>query len=362
MVTLRDITEKTGLSVSTVSHILNHRAGRYSEQTRNRVIKAAKELGYAPNRYAQITRQGGRSGIIGMIQHAGLLQVAVLKGYAAARAIRESGYRLLANDAEWVGHGLDTVCATMLELRVEGLLLNDPPVAFPVAELEKFHANRIPVVALGGMRLPGVPQIRVDARDGMHQLTRHMIGLGYRSLELVVPHPRASPTNKAANWSLLERIDGFQSAVREAGLNASAARVKYVGMPNDLMSPYANGKDAMAAILAAPNRPDAVLFSNDDWAIGALAACAEVGVRVPQDIALTGFDNSTVGAFAVSPLTTVSQDYEGMAHAAVDILMELVKRRDLPRATAPIIKLPGTLIVRSSCGASLRSASSPAST
>jgi LacI family transcriptional regulator len=348
MVTLRQIAAQTGLSVSTVSHILNRNSQRYNARTRDRVLGAAKELGYTPNRYAQVIRQG-RSGIVGMIQHAGLLQVAVQKGYAAAAAILESGYRLLANDAEWMGRGIETVCATMLDLRVEGLLLIDPPAVFPHDVLEKFRANGVPVVALGGVRLPGVPLVRVNARDGMERITRHLLGLGYRRIQLVVPSlpPDASPT---LHWNTLERVEGFRQASGEAGLSDRQASVFYAGTPNNLMSPYANGKAAMETLLAAPDRPEALLFSNDDWAIGALSACAEAGVRVPQDLALTGFDNSLIGAFAFSPLTTLAQDYEGMAREAVRLLLAGIGKE--PSSTpAAEIKVNGSLVVRRSCGA-----------
>ncbi len=348
MVTLMQIAEKTGLSVSTISHILNRNSPRYNSKTRERVMDTAKALGYTPNRYAQVIRQG-RSGIIGMIQHAGLLQAAVKKGYAAAHTILDSGYRLLANDAEWGGNGIETVCATMLDMRAEGVLLIDPPAIFSRSELEKFRINRIPVVAIGGIRLPGVPLIRVDVRDGMERLTRHVLGLGYRSLQLVVPSLPAD-ASEAVNWGTLERVAGFQSVTQAAGLPEHQARVFFAGTPNDLMAPYANGKAAMETILAAKNRPQALLFSNDDWAIGALAACAEAGVRVPQDIALTGFDNSLIGAFALSPLTTLSQDFEGMARRATELLLKQIKKKAPFPINAPIIKMPGTLIVRRSCG------------
>jgi LacI family transcriptional regulator len=348
MVTLRHIAAQTGLSVSTVSHILNRNSQRYNSQTRERVLGAARDLGYTPNRYAQVIRQG-RSGIVGMIQHAGLLQVAVQKGYAAARVILDSGYRLLANDAEWMGRSIETVCATMLDLRVEGLLLIDPPAIFPRDVLEKFQANGVPVVSLGGVRLPGVPLIRVDARDGMERLTRHMLGLGYKRMQLVVP--RMPPdSNAAVHWNTLERIEGFHAATREAGLPEHDARVFHAGTPNDRMSPYANGKAAMESLLAAPNRPEALLFSNDDWAIGALSACAQAGIRVPQDLAITGFDNSLIGAFALCPLTTLSQDYEGMAREAVRRLMEAI-RDPSTVLSAPEVKVNGSLVVRRSCGA-----------
>jgi len=348
MVTLKQIAEKAGLSISTISHILNRQSPRYNAQTRERVRKIAEAMGYIPNRYAQVIRRG-RSGIIGMIQHAGLLQVAVLKSQAAARAIVAANYRLLAGDSEWSGSGIQTICATMLDLRVEGLILIDPPATFPRDELDRFQKHRIPVVALGGVRIKGVPQIRVDAEKGMEMIVRHVAALGHRDLELVVPAlpPRPSP---AINWPTLERVAGFRRAARQAGLTAAQAKVTFFGAPNDIMSPYANGKAAMEQILARGERPRAVLFCNDDWAIGALAACAEAGVKVPDQIAITGFDNAPIGEYLPSPLTTVTQDFEGMAKAATDLLLERIRERDW-NLEAPLIRVPGRLIVRRSCGA-----------
>ncbi len=348
MVTLKQIAEKAGLSISTISHILNRQSPRYNAQTRERVQKIAQEMGYIPNRYAQVIRRG-RSGIIGMIQHAGLLQIAVLKSQAAARAIVAAGYRPLAGDSEWSGSGIQIICATMLDLRVEGLILIDPPATFPPEELERFQQHKIPVVALGGVRMKGVAQVRVDAEQGMAMLVRHMAALGHRTLELVVPTlpPRHS---SAVNWPTLERVAGFRQAARKAGLTASQAQVAFFGEPNDIMSPYANGKAAMEQILARLDRPNGVLFSNDDWAIGALAACAEAGVRVPEEIALTGFDNAVIGEYAYSPLTTVAQDFEKMAQEAIQLLLERIQERDQAFDT-PLIRVPGKLIVRRSCGA-----------
>ncbi len=353
MVTLRDIAAQTGMSVSSVSHILNGRGSQYNRQTCKRVAEVAQKLGYSPNRHAQITR-GGRSGIIGMIQHVGLLQVAVIKGREVSRAFRDTPYRLLTSDAEWTGPAIETACQTMLDLRVEGLVLVDPPSVFPLGLLKKFHANRIPVVALGGKRLSGVPQVRTDMCAGMCTLTRHVLGLGHRSLELLVPQIPPDAQSRSAGWSILERIEGFREAVREAGLDNRQARLRYAGSPNDLMLPHENGRRAMETLLTEKNLSDVLMFSNDDWAIGALSVCAEAGIRVPQDIAVTGFDNAPIGAYAVPPLTTFAQDYPAMAAKAVEILLKYIHSGKMPGGRASVFKLPGTLVIRRSCGAATR--------
>lgn len=101
------------------------------------------------------------------------------------------------------------------------------------------------------------------------------------------------------------------------------------------------------------HRPEAVACSNDDWALGALTACAEAGARVPADIALTGFDNILVGNYGAVPLTTVAQPIEQMTNKAVELLVKQVRGEKLS-ASEELVKMPCQLVVRHSCGAALR--------
>ncbi|MCG3149140.1 MAG: Catabolite control protein A [Verrucomicrobiae bacterium] len=342
--TLRDIASKAELSISTVSHILNGRPQHYSEKTRHKVERIARRLGYRPNRYAQVMRRQ-RSGLIGIIQHAGLLQAAVQKANHAALAVVNAGYEPLNADVLWRPAGIQTVCASMLDARVEGVLLVDAPASFPLEELTRFQRAKIPVVALGGGQYRGVPQVRVDARQGMRDLTRHVIALGHRPLCLLTT--RCDP---ATLWPAVERAEGFREACAAAGLAEADAEIIAGGSPNEAMHPYQNGREAMRELLRRERLPRAVLCSNDDWAIGALAACAERGIRVPEEVAVTGFDNSLIGEYCMVPLTTVAQPTALIAREAVAILMQLIAGE----AVAPerlLVRVPGQLVVRRSCGA-----------
>jgi LacI family transcriptional regulator len=345
--TLAQVARLARVSVSSASHILNSRSSRYREETKARVEKVARRLGYRPNRFAQAMRRR-RSGAIGIIQHAGLLQAAVQKANQAALAVVTAGYEVLNADVLWRPQGVQMACSSMLDARVEGLVLVDPPAGFPSSELRRFRDARIPVVALGGARFPGVPQVRVDARQGMRDLTQHLLGLGHRDLCLLIPRMDGG-RDEASCWPSLERERGFRDALAAAGVSPRGAEVVLAESPNEAMHPYQNGRAAMRELLRRPRLPRAVLCSNDDWAVGALNACAERRIRVPEDLALTGFDNSMIGEFSMVPLTTVAQPVEAMARRAMEILARLI-RAERPREEDRLVRIAGELVVRRSCG------------
>ncbi len=345
--TLLQVAREAGLSVSTASHILNGHSSRYSEVTRASVEKIARRLGYHPNRHAQAMRRK-RSGVIGILQHAGLLQAAVQKANQAALAVVTAGYEVLNTDVLWRPQGVQMACSSMLDAHVEGLVLVDPPATFPLEELRRFRLAHIPVVALGGARFPEIPQVRVDARQGMRDLTRHLLSLGHRRLCLLIPR-MGEGRDEAACWPSIERQRGFREAYAEADAALGNAEVILAESPNEAMHPYQNGRAAMRELLQRPRLPRAVLCSNDDWAIGALNACAERRVRVPEEMALTGFDNSMIGEFSMVPLTTIAQPAEAMARRAVEILARLIRGERL-RPGDPLVRLPGELVIRRSCG------------
>jgi DNA-binding LacI/PurR family transcriptional regulator len=116
---------------------------------------------------------------------------------------------------------------------------------------------------------------------------------------------------------------------------------------------FRQGEVAMSKLIQREKHPDAVLCSNDDWAHGALSACADAGVRVPQDIAVTGFDNETFGEFGSVRLTTVAQPTEAMVDKAVGLLFQRLRGEPIS-AGEELIRLPCHVVVRQSCGASLR--------
>lgn len=347
MVTQKEIAAAAGVSRSAVGFALGVRPAydaKLRPETRARIVAVARRLGYRPNRYAQVMR-GGRSGMIGMIERPGLLQVATLRAAYAAEAVYAGGYGLMTSDVVGYEQGMTTACNALLDARVEGILLM---TSMQPADLKRLQTARIPIVQISGATtLPGVSQVRTDVFQGMGDLTRHLIAGGHRRLALLTF--RSTPRNTVADWPAAERIEAFRQTLRDAG-GAVEGKVYVDFIRPDWTRPCAPGRDAMERLLRRRGpRPDVVLCTNDDWALGALTACRRAGLRVPEDIAITGFDGSPAAEFGAVPLTTVIQPNREISQAAVALLLRLIKgERLLP--TECLLKLPGKLVVRESSG------------
>lgn len=350
MTTVRqlDVAQRAEVSVGAVAFALSENPERQKKlrpETRQRIIETARQLGYRPHRHAQLMR-GKKSGVIGMIHFGGLMQFAALRAIHVANAVHHAGYRIFADDLIWYPEGVRAICEAMVDARVEGVVLVAPSQWFPPVELERFQRLRIPVVAVSGMRLPGVPHVCADSRQGMFDLTQHLIRLGHRRLTLLTRTTAAD--HAAAQWPVMDRVGGFRDAVA-AGPGVQGDVFAEDQSVASWIDPYRIGAMAMQKVLARGERPDAVLCTNDDWALGAMAACAEAGVRVPQDVALTGFDNAVFGDYLNAKLTTVAQPSESMAQKAMEILVRLIRGETLS-ADEEMVKLPCRVVVRQSCG------------
>ncbi|MEO6846699.1 MAG: LacI family DNA-binding transcriptional regulator [Chthoniobacterales bacterium] len=351
MPTQQAIAEMVGLSQVTVSDILKGSVKKkYSKATRRRVIEAAASLNYRPNRAAQTIRKG-KSGLIGFIHTSTFMQVAVERASYASQAIQKNGYQLMNSEMVCCDEvNLGKVCDTLLDARVEGIIFaaNLPQYAQPY--LERIQAAGIPIVTLSGNRIYGAPKIGLDLKESSRRLTRHLIGLGYRRLTMVMPESRPESIH-----GFSERIQAFEEVVAEADLSEAEVVYQPISSKADSLkdSLFEPGRVATLQLLSRSKRPEAILCSNDYWAMGALRACAEKKVCVPQEIAITGFDDTDVGEYAPVSLTTIAQPTEKLAQKAVALLTSII-RGEKPRISDEVFTLPGRLVVRESCGAALR--------
>jgi DNA-binding LacI/PurR family transcriptional regulator len=358
-----EIAKRLGLSRSTVAAALNpHSSVKLREETRHLIVAEAERLNYRPHRYAQIMR-AGKSGLIGVFHFGGLAQVAAERVWHASDAIQKAGYQVLANDASWTSGGVKAGCEAMLDARVEGVIIAGLNDLGAVEELKLLRAAKIPVVALSGNEFPGAPQVRGDAETAFENLTRHLIGLGRKRLLLLFSLSHL--IHKGAYlWAGLERLQGFRAGLAAAGgrevtrfsQSRRGLEGKAVGLEvsPDPFDPFQAAREALPALLGGTPPPDAILCANDDWAIGTLAALRERGYHVPDDIALTGYDNISVGAYLDVPLTTAAQPSKAMAERAVELLLKKIRGG---RVSSGPLKFPCKLVIRDSCGAS-RSATS----
>ncbi|CAN5792084.1 DNA-binding transcriptional regulator CytR [soil metagenome] len=356
--TQTELARKLGLSRSTVAAALNPNSTiKLSTATRQLVEAEALKLNYRPNHNARLMR-GMKSGMIGVFHFGGLSQVAAERAWHASRALEAAGFKVLPYDLSWSRDGAKVACETMLDAKVEGVLvagLNDPS---GLMELNAIRMQGMPMVTLSGNELEGVPHVRGDANKAIQQMTEHLLELGKKRLLFLTHHsPEIRPGTYM--WAYTERLKGFQSALKSArgtigeeftSASGAQGRVLTGDSTAEVFDPFKTSKLATEKALQWDCLPDAIICGNDEWAIGAMAAIRESGRRVPGDIAVTGYDNISQGQYLDVPLTTVAQPSEMMALHAVNMLRVIIKEeKEDPMSL--LTQFPCELVIRKSCGA-----------
>lgn len=346
-ITQTQIARHLGISRSAVAAVLsNSPASRISPELRERILAAAEKLGYVPNRFAQIMSKG-RSGMIGVINFGGYEQLPQVKVTETVSRIAEAGYESIVNNALWFTNRGQPACTQMIQMQVEGVVLVHMPPRFYESFIPRFEEARIPVVCLGGGPV-GVSRYLSDKEKGFHLLTRHLIDSGYRRLTLFIGKDLS---DDQYSWHAANAKMGFFRALKEKkGVEGDVYLHRFkLGKPTDSDHiTYRQGYNGMRKILARETLPEVVLCSNDSWALGALAACAEAGIRVPEQIAITGFENDPISRYGLLPLTTVAHPVTAMVEQGLEVLFKAI-RTGKPTPDELIV-LPGELVVRQSCG------------
>jgi DNA-binding LacI/PurR family transcriptional regulator len=312
-----------GVSVATVSRSFTV-PDTVATATRARVLAAAADLQYEPNRAARglIT---GRTGNVGVIvpDLGNPYFHAVLKG-AQARA-RQADYAVFVADGQESATEEEALISAMRK-QVDGIVLCSSRL--PTSKLAAL--DTVPTVVLLNRRVPGRPAVVLDSADGMKQAVRHLAELGHRRC-VFVSGPRRS-------WSNRQRQQGLRAAARAHG-------VEY-----EVLGPVApqfqSGVDMADDVLETG--VSAVLAYNDLVAVGILSRLAERGVPVPERLSVVGFDDIPLAAMVIPPLTTVSLPTVRAGEVAVEVLLERLRSRDPVPAAAR--KLPARLIVRGTTG------------
>lgn len=331
--TSADVAQAAGVSRTTVSFVLNGRDDvRISDPTRERVLDAARRLGYRVHAPAR-TLAGGLTRTLGLVFRQSPEQVAVdallpetLRGLMAAA--QGAGYRVLV---ESVPDGASY--ADLLHLRqVDGLVISGPRA--DDAALEGLDGTDLPIVVQGWLPGAGVPCVDVDNVVGARQAVEHLIALGHRRIGCITHAPLAYTAAR-------ERLAGYREALAAAHLPVSPA----LEAEGDFDPP--SGHRAMAQLLERGQPFTAVFAANDMVALGAIGALRLAGRRVPQDVSVVGFDDVPVAAFFDPALTTVRLPARELGAAAGRILLDRVADRPVPSRTL----LATELIVRASAGA-----------
>jgi DNA-binding LacI/PurR family transcriptional regulator len=323
--TLEEVARRARVSTATVSRVLNNGASVKST-TRARVLRVMQELKYSPNLHAQ-SLAGGRSRTLGVIV-SNIENPFFLDVYKTVEAgAHAAGYELVMANTDYSPERLVTSIRLMLGRRPAGL-------AAIVSEMDatliqELGAHRIPVVFYDvGTPRRNITNIRVDYRSGMTKLASYLYSLGHRRIGYVGHHATLGP--------ILERVRTLRDAAgKHPGLEVEIAT------GDDSLE---GGRQAARSLLARTPRPTALVSVNDVMAVGALREVRARGLRCPEDVSVTGFDNVTLAQFATPALTTVHIPRDEIGRVICDCLL----RDDAPSEREFVVE--PELVVRDSTG------------
>lgn len=331
-VTIYHIAREANVGIGTVSRVFNNHPS-VSEETKERVLSVANRLDYHPHPYARGLARKRTNSILAVIPFfTTFFFVEVLRGVQA---------RLGELDCDLILYGVnhpDQVAASVrrnaLRSRVDGILFFS--MKAPLELFEQYVAQRIPIVLVDTYH-EKFDSLYVENVTGAYTATKHLISIGHRRIGMLSANLESTPAK--------ERREGFQKAMREAGLELQPKHLKASSSLNLDGFTREAGYELMKEFIAmGTSMPTALFVSSDIQAAGALAALSEAGLRCPDDIAIVSFDDIELASYL--QLTTMRQPMHAMGSLAVDMLFERIKN---PQAEPKHVKFMPELIERRSC-------------
>lgn len=330
MATIKDVAREASVSVATVSRVFND-AAVVRPETARRIREVAARLRYAPH-------GGARSLITSRTQTLGVL-LPDLYGEFFSELIhgidvtaRREGYHILVSRS-WEGRTEIEEAVRAMRGRVDGLLLMSPHID---ADSLLHVPAGLPVVMLcSPSKGTDVDSVIIQNFPGARDMVAHLISFGHRRIAII--------KGATGNHDAAERLRGYRAALKDAGLTADKS------LERDGDFTEAGGYAAARALMALETRPTAIFAANDSMAIGALSALREAGVRVPEEVAVAGFDDIPLAHYMDPPLSSVRVPISDLGARAVEILLDRITNKD--GHTLRRERVSTELVIRRSTGA-----------
>lgn len=331
MPTIHEVAKRAGVGSITVSRVINN-SGYISSETRERVEKAIAELDYVPNTLARSLRSR-RTQTVGLMVTDITNPFFTTLARGVEDAANEAGYTVIFCNTDESAAKEEKYLNVLFQKQVDGLLFVPSQSQASVIQLIQKHGT--PVVVLD-RRVPDVKvdTVRCDSVDGAYQLTRYLISLGHRQIAIMSGAVGVSTAD--------DRVSGYQKALAEAGITMDEEYIFRGDFTPE--SGYAMTRQA----ISLPLRPTALIAANNFITIGAMKALQEVGMEVPEDIALVGFDDLPPAMVTFPFFTVASQPAYEMGTQAMKLLLERLEGKELHHFQEII--LPTQLIIRRSSG------------
>jgi len=353
--TIGDIALKAGVSIATVSRVLNNK--RYvNPDTRERVLRVVEEAGFVPNVIAS-GLASGRSRFLGILVPSFAWSFIPDIMYGVSAAIASTQHELLLYTIDQIKHdhsGREDLIGRILFPKITAGLLAIFPGQWAAEHIIHLHTDgQLPVVMIDDQAEPSaIPWVSSDNRSGAYTAVRHLIALGHQRI--------AHIEGPMSYFCSRERYEGYRQAMTEAGLSVDPELVLEADFGLD------GGKSAAHKLfaLSPEQRPTAIFSASDGMAYGVIAAAEQCGLRIPGDVALVGFDDFSASSLVRPELTTMKQPFHEMGRKGIELLLSLIESSQdpaVPVAHTPDpekqeiiasthIQLETKLIVRASCG------------
>ena len=326
--TIRDVAKAAGVSTATVSNVLN-KTGKVGRRTHHIVLSAVKRLGYFPNAHARhlASRDSRTLGII-VSDIVNPFFPEVIKGFET-RA-RQLGYDAILSDTNYDPRRTQEAAERMMEHNVRGVAIMTSEISLRL--IHELGRRRIAVTFLDLAPVRGhVSKLRIDYFSGIKQIVDHLYQRGHRRIAFIAGRPKLK--------SNVARLQAYEKCMADLGLQSGPV------IPGDLR--YEGGLAAGSAIAKLSPRPTAVMAINDLTAVGVIKGLLKAGVRVPQEISVTGFDNTRLAEYSNPSITTVDVHRDMLGQMAADALHELSAS---PNPQGREYQIPAELILRDSSG------------
>ncbi len=334
-VTLKDIAKALNVSHTAVSMAVNGRPG-VSDETRQRILKAAKEMNYMPNLAAR-SLISNKTGTLGLI----ISNIADPFNPKLAQGVEvranELGYNIILNNTNGSVKKEKHCIETLLSRGVDGIICSTVTVDDP--NLDLLVEKRFPFVALN--RVPveradsdKIDYVVIDSYNGAYKAVNHLFRLGHDKIAVIAGAKKTSTTR--------ERTKGARQAFKDAGPNLDPKHIAYCS--------YERGKAEVAAkrMLETDNPPTAFFTQDDSMALGVREAVFSLGLRIPEDIALVGFDDIDIASLTGIELSTISQKKYDMGIMATSILIDKIEQKSAPMVNKVVLE--AKLMIRGTCG------------
>lgn len=312
--TISDVARAAGVSIATVSRALNRAPRGVRAPVRRRVLKAAAALDYRPNALARgLLSQRTNTLALLMTDIANSYFAEVARG--VEDACRKRGYSLFLCNTDRNRDTARHYLGVLREKRVDGVLVMAGGRPGP-QPFEALPGQGVPVVVIGRFDIP-VPAVRIDNRLGGREAAEHVLALGHRRIGAILG-PRGSTTS-------LDMLAGYRDAFRAHGVALDPAWI----LRGDARAP--SGLRLAERLLRRPGRPTALLAVNDQTAMAAVRAALNLGLRVPQDVSIVGYDGIELASFMSPALTTLRLPLQQMGATAADLLLRLCMQEPVER-------------------------------